>query len=212
MENKTNGAITKYTIWITPTVNLHDNDVFLVDFPPELHLPLVLVCSTDSPYIVAFTCTRGLGTTVKFTLTEVSDTLEPLTEVSMNVDNIGNAVSRKPSGFFNNIHLHALNRESGVMDDVSTYLRDDVFVENTFLANIPTYGSKLRQGSYVEGEENVVRITFKTDMKLPNTTAIMITLPPVMSAAGVDTDNVCKQAFVKLNSVDKTGFECHWQG
>jgi hypothetical protein len=98
------------------------------------------------------------------------------------------------------------------MDEVTEYLRQDVFVTNTALANIPTDGSHLRQGSYVEGEENVVKVTFTTEMKLPNTTAIMITLPPVMSSAQTDQDNLCKSASVKLNSVERKGFECHWQG
>lgn len=45
--NKTNGAETAFIITIVPSTMIHRGDIFSIDFPNEVDLPMVLNCSSD---------------------------------------------------------------------------------------------------------------------------------------------------------------------
>lgn len=56
MANKTNGAVTVYTISIITNTPITSNDIFKIDFPKDITLPSNLECSTPSKIIKKLDC------------------------------------------------------------------------------------------------------------------------------------------------------------
>jgi hypothetical protein len=116
-QNKTNGAITKYTISIVPSTKIHDNDMFSINFPPEIKLPFDIQCSSASPYILSFFCQKlNFQNAVIFTLVDVSARLKIGTEITLSVNNVQNSVSMRPSSSFTNMVLTDYTTQEAMSD------------------------------------------------------------------------------------------------
>ena len=132
MSNKTNGAITKYTISMVPSTIIKDGDLIDIVFPKELVLPFEIKCSSTSEFVISFTCTNLQANKVQFKLTELNPTLKIGDEITLSVDNVQNSVSLRPSSSFKNITI--IDSKSNL--EISEFL-GNVIVQNKHLANIP---------------------------------------------------------------------------
>ena len=59
MSNLTNGAITSYTLQIVSTTSIHGGDLFTIQFPPEIIVPLGVKCKSGNiATVTALDCNR----------------------------------------------------------------------------------------------------------------------------------------------------------
>jgi len=144
MANKTNGVRTQYTIMITPSTQVHDYDVFTIEFPEELSLPDAMECGTADPELVlAVSCTNPdrPGGTVEIELTSVSENLVEGTAFRLTVDDVQNAPSTAPTSDFTSMTFSTPHGPSGSGSGVRYYLTEyrgppSVFVSNDFAGQI----------------------------------------------------------------------------
>jgi len=74
MLNKMNGAVTQYQVAIVSKTQIHTNDLFKIDFPPEIDLPFDLKCTTSTKKLIKnFSCQRLNEKTVHFLMLDVND-------------------------------------------------------------------------------------------------------------------------------------------
>ena len=216
MANKTNGVRTQYTIMITPSTQVHDDDVFTIEFPEELNLPDEMHCGTADPGLVlAVSCTNPdrPGGTVEIELTTVSEDLLEGTAFRLTVDDVQNAPSRAPTGDFQSITFSTPMGPSG--SGVRYYLTEyrgppPVFVSNDSPGRIActagagsasgdseetlqahqhaaSAGASIWQSSRVAGDWSEVRIVFETNNPLPRLAAIVLDVPAtVPEVVGLD--------------------------
>ena len=109
--NKTNGAETAVIITIVPSTVIHDGDIFSIDFPDELDLPLNPECTaTDRFLIPSLMCQRSGEKTIEFTILRPDPSLKAGIEFDVVLNNAINSPSLRPTSPFSNMMLTDSNR------------------------------------------------------------------------------------------------------
>ena len=135
MLNKTNGAATQYQIAIVSNTQLYKNDLFKIDFPPEIGLPFEMDCTTSTKELIKkFSCQRLNEKTVQFLMLDVNEDDENFRagfEIQLNVENVRNAPSLRTSSSFTNMVF----TDSVTKFDLAEF-SEEVFVTTTVLGTI----------------------------------------------------------------------------
>jgi len=93
-------------------------------------------------------------------------------EVTLNVDNIGNAVSLRPSSSFINMVLTDYTTQQPMSE-----FHGNVVVQNKVLGNLPEDSAEIKQSSFDTLAENIVELAFNTNNALPKFATIVVAVP-----------------------------------
>jgi hypothetical protein len=105
--NKTNGAETAFIITVVPSTMIHRGDIFSIDFPSEVDLPMVLNCSSDHMLKIGrLECQRSGERTVQFTIMDPDqELLYTGVEFNLRLNNAVNSPSLRPTSPFTSMML-----------------------------------------------------------------------------------------------------------
>jgi len=102
--SKVNGKKTTYEVTIVPSTQIFSSDMLVIEFPPEISLPIKMNCSSPSTrYVFDLSCFKGNKQTVKILLIEVSSFLVSGTEFKLLIHNVTNPSSLRPTSPFGEI-------------------------------------------------------------------------------------------------------------
>lgn len=93
-----NGKATTYEFKVLPNVILANGDILYMTFPPEIALPSTyyIQCEGDT-HVGVSSCIKQGTSTVKITLTGITNLYDPATDFTIYIHNVYNPVSFKPS-------------------------------------------------------------------------------------------------------------------
>tara|TARA_B110001450_G_C17302306_1_gene351999 strand:- start:5 stop:436 length:432 start_codon:yes stop_codon:yes gene_type:complete len=135
MLNKMNGAVTQYQVAIVSKTQIYTNDLFKIDFPPEIGLPFDLKCTTSTKKLIQkFSCQRLNEKTVHFLMLDVNEDnghVQAGFEIQFNIENVRNAPSLRTSSSFTNM----IFTDSVTNLDLAEFSQE-VFVTTTVLGII----------------------------------------------------------------------------
>lgn len=132
-DNSYNGFTANYQIDVTPSLDMVTNDVFYIQFPPEVTLPSSPVCTVVTS-LASATCTSPTSNYLKVKLTFSSSPLASGTRFSFKVASVKNAPSTKTTSAFSGIEaLDSLGNQ------IASYTGADKTIQNTSPA--PATGS-----------------------------------------------------------------------
>ena len=103
-----NGARTSYMFEVIPNFDIQAGDSLILEFPPEIEMPLsqYIQCNGDDTVAVS-SCRKTNSITLMVTFGTVSEDYEFITIFRFFLQNILNPTSFKPSGKFTGIYMQS---------------------------------------------------------------------------------------------------------
>ena len=156
---------------MTPNIELANGDILYMTFPPEVSLPssYYVQCNGDNNVGVS-SCIKASSDELKITFTGISSNYDTSDDFHIEVHNVFNPVSFKPSSQFTDIRL-----VSKFGNEMAKYFDNKMIVETDLLSNISEFS--LKQSNMIPGQEAYYTITLKPDSRLPSTTAFRVKTP-----------------------------------
>lgn len=170
--NKTNGAMTDYTVTFYPTVPLQDGDIFTVSFPSQIEVP-------RNPSCLAEKCLKSLecsGETGRISMVLVQPCTEENAEVKFVLQGIRNPQSLIPSGTLQASWTNKQYREVAKFSGT-------IVIQNKDLAYLDPSVISLNQANQEFGKESLYTLVFRPHNPIPKSGWVKIIYPSSVKIA-----------------------------
>lgn len=142
MRNKTNGAATEYEVTVIPSTQIHQHDVFKIQFPKEITLGPGIACGRTIRPLRRLSCQKVGEHSVYFSILDIELNHTAGVALKFTVANVTNAHSLRPSSTFSNMMF----TDSQFNNDLTEFTKK-VFVTTRRVGQISRRTAGLRQSS-----------------------------------------------------------------